>query len=244
MKTKTQSTTNHKKNIIMKTANFISATLFTLCIFLQSCDNRSSSSVKTETDTTMSKMDHTDNMDMKNMTHKMPQSMTKMMDNMSGIKTTGDFDLDFANMMLPHHQSAVDMAQEYLPVAKDDKIKIIAQNIIAVQKKEIEEIKAIIATYKSTKSKNSSGAETTAGEHNKLMDAMNKMMDEMNQMTMSGNPDKDFLLMMVPHHQSAVTMSEDELSQGKNPELKKMAQKIINEQKKEIKEFNELLKDK
>lgn len=54
---------------------------------------------------------------------------------------------------------------------------------------------------------------------------------------MTGNTHKDFVMMMIPHHESAVTMAEDELSYGKQPELKKMAQKMIADQSKEITEF-------
>lgn len=43
---------------------------------------------------------------------------------------------------------------------------------------------------------------------------MDAMMEEMNGMKMSGNADKDFLVMMVPHHESAATMSKDELKYG------------------------------
>jgi uncharacterized protein (DUF305 family) len=48
-------------------------------------------------------------------------------------------------------------------------------------------------------------------------------------------------MMMIGHHQSAVSMAKDELSHGKNIQLKQMAQKIIQEQEKEIKEFQSWL---
>ncbi len=51
---------------------------------------------------------------------------------------------------------------------------------------------------------------------------------------MTGNADKDFALMMIPHHEAAISMANDLLAHGKNPELKKMAQKIIDDQTKEI----------
>ena len=228
----------------MKSTMLITAALLTAGLFFQSCDNSSSSSVKTDRDTTMSKMDHTDNMDMTNMSNEMPKSMTTMMAGMSALNMTGDFDLDYANMMIPHHQSAVDMAQEYLPKAKDEKIKKMAQNIIDSQKKEIEELKTMIANYKPAKTKTNAVAGHAAGEHNELMETMNKMMDKMKGMKMSGDADKDFVLMMIPHHESAVTMAGDEISHGKNYELKKLSQKIIEDQNKELKDFNDWLANK
>ncbi len=225
---------NRFKFISMKTAHILTVALFVVGIFLQSCDNKSNSPTKTDMDTSMA--NHSDHKDMKNMGHEMSQSMRTMMASMNAVKMTGDFDLDFANMMIPHHQSAVDMALEYLPMAKDEKIKLMAQDIIALQKKEIKELETIVANYKPIAGNSGDGA-------NVLMQAMDKMMEEMTGMKMSGNADKDFLVMMIPHHESAVTMSKDELLYGKNLELKKLAQKILDEQKKEISQFKEWLKD-
>ena len=176
-------------------------------------------------------------------TGKHDQMMKKMMDDMNAVKMSGDFDLDFANMMIPHHQSAVDMAEAYIPNAKDDKIKSMAQNIINAQKKEIEELRTMIANHKPAEKKEGhSSAGHGAEGHNELMDAMNKMMDKMKSAPMTGNADKDFVTMMIPHHQSAVDMAENEISHGKNVEMKKFSQKVIDDQSREIKEFEEWLK--
>lgn len=66
-------------------------------------------------------------------------------------------------------------------------------------------------------------------------------MDGMNKMTMSGDTDKDFAMMMKIHHQQAVDMSEMELAHGKSPEMKAMAKQIIAAQKKEIAKFDQWL---
>ncbi len=66
-------------------------------------------------------------------------------------------------------------------------------------------------------------------------------MDGMNKMTMSGDTDKDFAMMMKIHHQQAVDMSEMELAHGKSPEMKAMAKQIIAAQKKEIAKFDKFL---
>lgn len=52
--------------------------------------------------------------------------------------------------------------------------------------------------------------------------------------TFSGDADKDFVRGMIPHHQGAIDMAQVELAHGKDPALKAMAQKIIDDQKKEI----------
>jgi len=46
-------------------------------------------------------------------------------------------------------------------------------------------------------------------------------------MELSGNADKDFAAMMIPHHQGAIDAAKVELQYGKDPMLRKMAQKII-----------------
>jgi uncharacterized protein (DUF305 family) len=76
-----------------------------------------------------------------------------------------------------------------------------------------------------------------AGYQKEMMDAHKKMMEDMMSMKSTGDPDKDFAMMMVPHHQGAIDMAEVELKYGKDPQLKKMAQEIIDAQKKEIEEF-------
>lgn len=67
--------------------------------------------------------------------------------------------------------------------------------------------------------------------------AMDKMMNEMHQMSMSGNVDQDFAMMMKAHHQGAVDMSEVEIASGKTSALKDMASKVSEKQKKEIQEL-------
>jgi uncharacterized protein (DUF305 family) len=68
-------------------------------------------------------------------------SMVPMMDGMAKVKLTNDIDQDFVALMIPHHQSAVDMAKAYLPFATDQKIKSLAQQIIQAQEEEIKWLK-------------------------------------------------------------------------------------------------------
>ena len=66
-------------------------------------------------------------------------------------------------------------------------------------------------------------------------------MEGMQKMTMSGDTDKDFAMMMKMHHQQALNMAEMELAHGKSPEMKTMAKQIIAAQKKEIAQFDKWL---
>ena len=63
-------------------------------------------------------------------------AMTKMMIDM-GIQPTGDVDRDFVEMMVPHHQGAIDMAIAVLRHGRNTRIKRLAQEIIVTQQQEI-----------------------------------------------------------------------------------------------------------
>jgi DUF305 family protein family protein len=53
------------------------------------------------------------------------------------VPFTGDADRDFARMMIPHHQGAIDMALAELRYGKDHRLKRLAQEIIVEQQQEI-----------------------------------------------------------------------------------------------------------
>jgi hypothetical protein len=63
-------------------------------------------------------------------------AMTKMMAGMD-IKPSGDIDRDFAAMMIPHHQGAIDMALAELRYGSNEHLRRIAQEIIVEQQQEI-----------------------------------------------------------------------------------------------------------
>jgi uncharacterized protein (DUF305 family) len=66
-----------------------------------------------------------------------------------------------------------------------------------------------------------------------MMQIMERMHRDMSTVP-SGNPDRDFAAMMIPHHQGAVDMAKIELQFGKSPVLRRLAQGIIVEQLQEI----------
>ncbi|MDT0683096.1 DUF305 domain-containing protein [Roseicyclus sp. F158] len=67
-------------------------------------------------------------------------------------------------------------------------------------------------------------------------DAMDSMMHSMETVEETGNPDADFLLLMIPHHQSAVDMARTllERSRSDDAEVAAMAQAVIDTQEAEI----------
>jgi hypothetical protein len=65
-------------------------------------------------------------------------SMNKMHLAMGAVKRSGNSDVDFVSLMLPHHQAAIDMAKTQLLYGKDPQMRRLAQEIITDQQLEIE----------------------------------------------------------------------------------------------------------
>src|SRR5260370_37209294 len=63
-------------------------------------------------------------------------AMTKMMTAMQ-ITLSGDVDLDFVAIMVPHHQGAIDMAQAELRYGHNERLRRMAQEIVVTQQEEI-----------------------------------------------------------------------------------------------------------
>ena len=65
-------------------------------------------------------------------------SMDKMHMAMEAVKRSGNADVDFVRLMVPHHQAAIDMAKTQLLYGKDAQMRRLAQEIITDQQLEIE----------------------------------------------------------------------------------------------------------
>jgi uncharacterized protein (DUF305 family) len=67
-----------------------------------------------------------------------------------------------------------------------------------------------------------------------MMAGMTKMNQAMSGAPMTGDPDRDFVTMMMPHHQGAIDMARIELQYGKDPTLRQMAKDIVTAQENEM----------
>lgn len=63
---------------------------------------------------------------------------------------------------------------------------------------------------------------------------MKRMEHDMSAAHMSGNVDRDFAELMIPHHQAAIDMARSELLYGKDPVMRRLAEGILIEQQSEI----------
>lgn len=67
-----------------------------------------------------------------------------------------------------------------------------------------------------------------------MMGAMDTMSKEMAAVPMSGDADRDFAAMMIPHHQGAIDMARYELAHGKDPSMRRLARDIVAAQQREM----------
>ncbi len=67
-----------------------------------------------------------------------------------------------------------------------------------------------------------------------LMGSMDDMRAAMASVRTSGSPDIDFARLMLIHHQAAIDMARVELTNGADPQLRRMAQEIVTDQQSEI----------
>ena len=138
------------------------------------------------------------------------------------------YDLQFLDTMIAHHQGAVDMARPAETKAKHAELKEMARNIIRDQEREIAQMKQWREQWYAGK------PASVNMEMPGMMDSMRGM--DMNRMNAaSGNEfDLMFLDMMTPHHQGAVVMAREALTKAEHPEIKRLAQQIIDAQEREI----------
>ena len=83
---------------------------------------------------------------------------------------------------------------------------------------------------------------TDSAMQQEFMQGMNQMHQDMMAAAQYKDPDVAFAAGMLPHHIGAVKMAEVELKYGKDPEMRKLAEDIINAQQAEIEQMQKWLK--
>jgi uncharacterized protein (DUF305 family) len=145
-------------------------------------------------------------------------------------------DVMFAQMMIPHHKQAVEMADQALQKDASPKVTELAEQIKAAQGPEIETMTKWLEEWKAPMT-----AEQGHGGHG----GGGGMMDDgdMKDLSAARGPafDEMWLTMMIEHHEGAVDMAQDVLKTTSNPEVKEMAQAIVDGQNKEIATMKALL---
>ncbi len=172
--------------------------------------------------------DHSTEQNQKNETkNEMVALMDEMMDEMHSEKSTGNNDVDFAKMMIEHHKGAVEMSELLLEKGQNEELKTFARKVIAAQDQEIDLMKKF-----ENQTEVSPDSKIFQQELNQSMGAM---MDK--NIKIHNDIDKDYAEQMIPHHQSAVDMAEVYLKYGKQKDLLKLCDDIVNTQTSEIQQL-------
>lgn len=148
-------------------------------------------------------------------------------------------DTMFAQMMLVHHQGAVNMSRLAAERAQNPQVKKLAAQIEEAQGPEIERMTQWLQAWDEPVE---SGDHAHMHDDSMLMNGKTheQVMTELGGLTGTAF-DKAFLEAMIPHHEGAVTMSQDVLKTSQNPDVTALAQTIIDSQKTEIAQMKSML---
>ncbi|HEX2866287.1 MAG TPA: DUF305 domain-containing protein [Ignavibacteriales bacterium] len=167
--------------------------------------------------------------------------MGQTRDSMMNMQMTGDPDQDFAAMMIQHHKGAIRMSEEEINKGKDQKVISMAEKTIKDQKNEIQDLQKFVKTGQPTTGmKSDTSMQRRKGMQEETGSArQHTMMDRMHKMQMTGNQDKDYVSMMVMHHQHAIDMANAYLDKGKDQDLIKLAKDMIKSNEDQIKDLED-----
>jgi uncharacterized protein (DUF305 family) len=157
-----------------------------------------------------------------------------------------EFDQLYIDMMVPHHQSIIALAQAAGDRLTDERLQTIAANIITAQQAEIAELRGYREQWYSS-------LEPMPMDEG-MMGMMMEMMPDMGDMasmqmpmdpvalvsTFCGaeDPDLAFIDLTIPHHEMAVMASEAALEQATHDEIRTIAERVIQDQQREIDELS------
>ncbi|MEU8324515.1 DUF305 domain-containing protein [Nonomuraea sp. NPDC048881] len=144
-----------------------------------------------------------------------------------------DADVMFAQMMIPHHQQAVEMAELAPQRAKDPEIKKLAADIKAAQDPEIQTMKGWLTEWGKPVPSGGMGHDMpgimSAEDMKKLDGAKGAAFDRL------------FAEQMIAHHEGAIEMARTEQASGVNPQAKELAKAIESTQQAEVAQLRKLL---
>ncbi|MFG2892588.1 DUF305 domain-containing protein [Streptomyces sp. NPDC048248] len=165
----------------------------------------------------------------------------------SGSSAKGAFndaDVTFAQMMIPHHQQAIEMAELSDSRASDKEIKELSAAIEQAQGPEIKTLRGWLEGW--GKPASSSMEHSMPGmDHGADGSGMSGIMSDKDMAELKAakgtDYDKKFARLMTTHHNGAISMAENEQKDGRNASAKKLAGDIIKGQTAEVDRFRKIL---
>jgi uncharacterized protein (DUF305 family) len=145
--------------------------------------------------------------------------------------TTADYsfsDINFAEMMIPHHEQAILMSELALANSEDSEVRNLAQAILDAQSPEIEQMKSWPGVNPSLHSGQMMDGMLSDSEIEALRQAMGRSFDLL------------FLEGMIKHHEGAIVMAEDVVD-SENSEVRDLAKAIISAQESEISQMRAMI---
>jgi uncharacterized protein (DUF305 family) len=142
----------------------------------------------------------------------------------SSQSATSDFtpaDINFAEMMIPHHEQAILMSELVLANSEDSEVRNLARAILDAQSPEIEQMKSWPGVNPSLHAGHMMDGMLSDSEIEALRQAMGRSFDLL------------FLEGMIKHHEGAIVMAEDVVD-SENSEVRDLAKAIISAQESEI----------
>lgn len=167
------------------------------------------------------------------------QIMTQMMQAMNQMEMTCDPDIDFARMMIMHHEAGIEVAEAELQYGHEPEAKELAQKTIVGNQASKERLEAFLAAHPSPEPL----SKELCRQYMKEMDkAMRRMMQCMRKAD-TEDVDVDFAAQMICHHEGAIAMSRTELKYGDDAAAQEEARLIIQEQSQEIIALSQFIND-
>ncbi|MEV6377948.1 DUF305 domain-containing protein [Streptomyces sp. NPDC051773] len=159
----------------------------------------------------------------------------------SGSADFGDADVTFAQMMIPHHEQALEMAELADGRASDAELKGIAEQIEKAQDPEIATMKGWLRSWdRPTAVESMPGMDhgsEDGGADGMMSDADMRRLEDLK----GTEFDKLFAQLMIEHHNGAIAMAEDERKNGRNDAAVKMAGDIVKSQSSEVEQLDAIL---
>ncbi|WP_282006594.1 DUF305 domain-containing protein [Propioniciclava sinopodophylli] len=161
--------------------------------------------------------------------------------NPSNAAAHNEADTAFAQMMIVHHQGAIEMADLAAQQAQSADVQALAERISAAQGPEIETMSGWLSAW--GEDPMPAESDMPGMDHSGMdMDgrSQEEVMAELRGLS-GADFDRQFLTSMIAHHQGAIEMAQTQLADGRDPQAIELAQKIIADQEAEIEEMQGLL---
>ncbi len=158
---------------------------------------------------------------------------------MNGVDFTDSISQNFINQMIPHHEAAIEMSQNFLCYTTNLPLQKMADNIISQQSCGIQKMKSILKSCRTFR--NPKQEVFSYVQQNRQI--TQNMFSAMKSARMCNCINESFILEMIPHHEGAVQMAQNALRYRLCPELRPILQNIITTQKEEICEMKQIYKE-